>query len=133
NFACAIPVATLVRLRLLEVARQKRVDETSTETREELYRYLTSRDFISRVESIVLPLAEMKEDLDSEIRAIETRWKKRRREIDKAERSIVGIYGDLQGIVGRARLPEVSRLSLPEPVGPAGEAEKSPTGDSPGT
>lgn len=116
SFACAIPVATLVRLRLLEVARQKRVDETSTETREELYKYLTSGDFVSRVESIVTPLAEMKSDLDSEIRAIETRWRKRRREIEKAERSIVGIYGDLQGIVGRSQLPEVSHLSLPPPT-----------------
>jgi hypothetical protein len=131
NFACALPVATLVRLRLLEVARQKRVDETSTETREELYRYLTSRDFVSRVESIVLPLAEMKSDLDSEIRAIETRWKKRRREIEKAERSIVGIYGDLQGIVGRARLPEVARLSLPPPNEPESGDSEEPSEDRP--
>jgi len=115
DFTSAIPVAILVRLRLLEVARQKRVDETSTETREMLYQYLTSRDFVSRVESIVLPLAAMKQDLDSEIRAIEARWRKRRKEIEKAERSIVGIYGDLQGIVGQAKLPEVARLALPEP------------------
>jgi hypothetical protein len=115
TFACAIPVAMLVRLRLLEVARQKRVDQTSPEVREDLYRYLTSPEFIARVESIVLPLAAMKEDLESERRALETRWRKRAREIEKAERSIGGIYGDLQGIVGRAKLPEVSRLALPEP------------------
>lgn len=125
DFASAVPVATLVRLRLLEVARQRRVDETSTETREMLYQYLTSRDFVSRVESIVLPLAAMKQDLDSEIRAIEARWKKRRREIEKAERSIVGIYGDLQGIVGSAKLPEVSRLALPEPPTTEGTGDES--------
>jgi hypothetical protein len=114
TFACALPVASLVRLRLLEVARQKRVDQTSPEIREDLYRYLTSPEFVSRVENIVLPLAAMKEDLESERRALETRWRKRAREIEKAERSIGGIYGDLQGIVGRAKLPEVSRLALPE-------------------
>lgn len=115
TFACAMPVAALVRLRLLEVARQKRVDQTSPEVREDLYRYLTSPEFVARVESIVLPLVAMKEDLESERRALETRWRKRAREIEKAERSIGGIYGDLQGIVGRAKLPEVSRLALPEP------------------
>lgn len=113
SFACSLPVATLVRLRLLEVARQKKVDETSTETREELYQYLTSRDFISRVENIVTPLVEMRSDLESEVRAFETRWRKRRREIERAERSIAGVYGDLQGIVGKSSLPEVPRLSLP--------------------
>jgi hypothetical protein len=113
DFGSAIPVATLVRLRLIEVARQRKVDETSVETREQLYQYLTSHDFVSRVENIILPLIAMKSDLDSEIRAIEGRWRKRRREIEKAERSIVGIYGDLQGIVGQAKLPEVSRLALP--------------------
>lgn len=113
DFGSAIPVATLVRLRLIEVARQRKVDETSVETREQLYQYLTSHDFVSRVENIILPLAAMKADLDSEMRAIEGRWRKRRREIEKAERSIVGIYGDLQGIVGHAKLPEVNRLALP--------------------
>jgi hypothetical protein len=129
TFACAVPVATLVRLRLLEVARQKRVDQTSPEVREDLYRYLTSPEFIARVESIVLPLAAMKDDLESERRALETRWRKRAREIEKAERSIGGIYGDLQGIVGRAKLPEVSRLALPEPSSEESGGER-PEGDS---
>ena len=119
SFACAIPVATLIRLRLLEVARQKRVDQTAPEIRDDLYRYLTSPDFVRRVESVVLPLVEMKQDLDSEVRAIQARWKKRRREIERAEMSIVGIYGDLRGIVGSSKLPEVSRLALPEPDPPA--------------
>ncbi len=116
DFGSALPVAALVRLRLIEVARQKKVDETSVETRELLYQYLTSRDFVSRVENIILPLSTMRSDLDSEIRAIEARWRKRRKEIEKAERSIAGIYGDLQGIVGQAKLPEVARLALPEPA-----------------
>lgn len=124
DFASALPVASLVRLRLIEVARQKKVDETSVETRELLYQYLTSHEFVSRVENIILPLSTMKTDLDSEIRAMETRWRKRRKEIEKAERSIVGIYGDLQGIVGQAKLPEVARLALPEPA-TEGEPEDS--------
>jgi hypothetical protein len=114
DFGSAIPVAVLVRLRLLEVARQKRVGETSTDTREQLYQYLTSREFVSHVESIVLPLTAMKQDLDSEIRAIQGRWRKRQREIEKMERSIIGFYGDLRGIVGSAKLPEVAQLALPE-------------------
>ncbi len=125
DFATSLPVAALVRVRLLEVARQKRVDETSGETRDQLYMYLTSPEFVGRIESVVVPLAAMKADLDSEVRAIESRWRKRRKEIERAERSIVGMYGDLQGIVGRAKLPEVSPLALPEGANrlEAGDAE----------
>jgi hypothetical protein len=124
NFGSALPVAALVRLRLLEVARQKRVDETSAETRDQLYQYLTSPEFVSRIESVVIPLAAMRADLDSEVRAIESRWKKRRKEIERAERSIVGMYGDLRGIVGGAKLPEVAPLALPDaPELPAPEGD----------
>ena len=110
-----------IRLRLLEVARQKRVDETTPEVRDDLYRYLTSPEFVRRVESIMLPLVEMKQDLESEMRGIQMRWKKRSREIERAERSIIGIYGDLRGIVGAAKLPEVAPLSLPEPTSKEGD------------
>lgn len=44
----------------------------------------------------------MKEDLDKEKKAITKQWAKREQQIDRVMQGTVGMYGDLQGIVGRS-------------------------------
>jgi hypothetical protein len=56
-------------------------------------------------------LVEMEKDLQSEMSAWTARWKKRRKQLDRAMMSITGLYGDLQGIIGSS-LPEIESMSL---------------------
>jgi hypothetical protein len=54
----------------------------------------------------------MKSDLESEKRAFQRMWSKREKEIERVTLNTVGMYGDLQGIMGAAALPEVEKLEL---------------------
>ncbi len=111
NFENAIPLAIVARMNMLEVARQKRLGESGNETRDILYRYLTSTQFRQRVEAIAEGIIRMKEDIDSERRSMERQWAKRSKEIEKAMSNFSGMFGDLQGIIGTG-LPTLKFLSL---------------------
>jgi hypothetical protein len=55
----------------------------------------------------------MKNDLDTERRAIENIWAKREKQISRVVSNISGMRGDLEGIVG-ASLPSIKILKLPQ-------------------
>jgi hypothetical protein len=113
NFENAIPLGIVARTNLIEMARQKRLGESGNETRDILYRYLTSTQFRQRVEAIADGIVRMKSDIDSERRSMERQWAKRSKEIEKAMSNFSGMFGDLQGIIGTS-LPNVKFLSLSE-------------------
>jgi hypothetical protein len=54
----------------------------------------------------------MQEDLDAEKRATNRVWAKRQRRLELLMTGSAGMYGDLQGIVGKS-LPELHGLSAP--------------------
>ena len=56
-------------------------------------------------------LAAMKNDLDTEKRAMIKIWSKREKQIERALTNSASMYGDVQGIIG-ASLPEISSLEL---------------------
>ena len=113
NYESAVPVASLLRTHLIEVARQRSLGASSTETKEQLYRYLTSIQFRQRIEAAVEPILHMREDVESERRVMERQWSKRIKQMERAVHGMAGMYGDLEGIVGKS-LPSVKVLSLPE-------------------
>ncbi len=113
NFENAIPLAIIARTNLIELARQKRLGESGNETRDILYRYLTSTQFRQRVEAIADGIVKMKEEIDSERRSMERQWAKRSKEVERAMSNFSGMFGDLQGIIGTS-LPNVRLLSLSE-------------------
>ena len=110
DFACAVPVATLLRANLLQVAQARNAAATKGEKLELLYRYLSGVEFRQRVEAIVDAFERMREDLDCERRAAERQWAKRTKQIDAVTFNIAGMYGDLQGLV--PALPPIARLEL---------------------
>jgi hypothetical protein len=77
-----------------------------------VYRYLTSPRFRHRVEAIVEKISDMQEDLERERRSMTRLWTKREAQIRGVIESTVGMYGDLQGIAGKA-LDEIDGLTLP--------------------
>lgn len=76
------------------------------------YQYLTGPRFRHRVEAIVEKFSDMQADLDREKKAMTRLWAKRESQIQGVIESTVGMYGDLQGIAGRA-LQEIEGLEMP--------------------
>lgn len=111
DFACAAPLAAIVRHNLLQLAQTRSAAVNKEEKLELLYRYLAGIEFRQRVEAIVEAFARMREDLDQERRAAERQWARRSKQIDGVTFNISGMYGDLQGLV--PALPSIARLELP--------------------
>lgn len=113
NFACAAPVASLVRAQLLQLTQTRSAVVSKDQKLELLYRYLSGIEFRQRVEAIVEAFERMRADLDQERRGAERQWAKRVKQIESVTFNIAGMYGDLQGLV--PTLPSIARLELPEP------------------
>jgi hypothetical protein len=109
---CAIPVALALRLSLIEVAAARHASEGQQTKAEMMYRYLTGQRFRHRVEAIVERFSEMQEDLDRERKAMTRLWAKREAQIRGVIESTAGMYGELQGIAGKA-LEEIDGFVLP--------------------
>jgi hypothetical protein len=77
-----------------------------------VYEYLTGPGFRHRIEAIVEKFSDMQADLDRERKSMNRLWAKREAQIQGVIESTVGMYGDLQGIAGRA-LQEIEGLETP--------------------
>jgi len=107
----ALPMATILRQTLLEVALARQASEGQQTKTEMVYQYLTGSRFRQRVEAIVEAFSTMQEDLDKERKVIMRQWAKRDTQIERVMGATVGMYGDLQGIAGKS-LQEIEGLEL---------------------
>ncbi len=108
----ALPLVMALRQTLIEVAGSKQLQEGQQTKMELVYDYLTGPRFRHRVEAIVEKFSDMQSDLDREKKAMTRLWAKREAQIQGVIESTVGMYGDLQGIAGRA-FPEIEGLEVP--------------------
>jgi hypothetical protein len=121
DFRFVLPLAVALRQSLIEIAAARRANEGQETKMELVYQYLTGPKFRHRVEAIVEKFSEMQADLDRERKAMTRLWAKREGQIHGVIESTVGMYGDLQGIAGKA-LQEIDGLDVPlleSPVEPA--------------
>ncbi len=109
----AVPLASVLRDGVIEVAKQRVASEGKSEKMEMLYHYLTGQEFAQHMQSMMEVFITMRKELDDEKRAYEKIWAKREKQIERTQRSAIRIRGDLEGIVGAA-LPPVQNLQLPE-------------------
>ncbi len=107
----ATPVAIALRQALVEIAGARLSREGQQTKMELVYAYLTGSSFRHRVEAIVERFSEMQTDLDRERKAMTRLWAKREEQLRTVLETTVGLYGDLQGIAGRA-IPEIESLEL---------------------
>lgn len=122
----ALPVATVLRHSLQQVAMARAVSEGQQTKTEMVYQYLTGPRFRHRVEAIVEAFSSMQEDLDRERKAIMKQWAKREEQIERVMGATVGMYGDLQGIAGKS-LQEIEGLELHALDGPSNGVAPLPT------
>jgi hypothetical protein len=109
---CAIPVAIALRQSLIELAAARLAGEGQQGKMELTYQYLTGPRFRQRVEAIVEKFSEMQDDLEKERRSMMRMWAKREAQIRGVLEATAGMYGDLQGIAGKA-LEEIDGMALP--------------------
>jgi hypothetical protein len=107
----AISLGLALRTVLIQVARTKDVQTGKEEKMEIVYNYLVGPEFRNRVQAIMESFINMRKDLDSEKRAMESIWAKREKQITRVITNIAGMRGDLEGMVGPA-LPSIKLLEL---------------------
>jgi hypothetical protein len=112
NMRHALPLAKALRQTLIEVAMAKGAVQGRDGKMDQMFTYLTGPHFRGRVSAIVEACVGMQEDLDAEKRAISKQWAKRQRRLELLMSGTAGMYGDLQGIVGKS-IPELDGLTMP--------------------
>jgi hypothetical protein len=107
----AIPLAIALRQSLIDVAGSRQAQEGQQTKMELVYRYLTGPQFRHRIDAILEKFNDMRDDLDRERKVTIKLWAKREEQLNGVLDSTAGLYGDLQGIAGRA-MPEIEGLDV---------------------
>jgi hypothetical protein len=109
----AVPLAAALREQLMAVNRERTASVGKSEKMETLYQYLAGVEFKQKIEGIVEAFTSMQDQLNRERRAMERHWKQREKEIERVVKNTVGLYGDMQGIIG-GQIPAIPALELDE-------------------
>ncbi len=105
---CFVLRESVIQLSTALVSQKNKGDKMNM-----LYNFLTSNEFRLQIEAIVEGFTQMKEDLESEKRAMQRIWKTREKQIEKVVTNTVNMYGSIKGIAGNA-IGTVDALELPE-------------------
>jgi hypothetical protein len=117
----ALPLAAALRQQLLEIERERQASTGKAVKMEMLYSYLAGNEFKGRVEGIVEAFTTLQDQLQRERRAMEKNWKEREKQIERVIKNTVGLYGDMQGIIG-GQIPTIEALELEPKVLAEGRA-----------
>ena len=110
-WAYAVPVATVLRAWLADVASARLASANAEEKSSRLYEYFTGQEFRNRLEGIVQPYVELRQDLDQEKRSFFSIWKKREKMLDQALKNLTAVNGEFRAIIGGSyEEPEALRL-----------------------
>jgi hypothetical protein len=112
DFRLAVSLAHVLRDGMFKIALAQNALIGKNEKMELVYTYLSGQEFRQRVEAIVEAFRNMKQDLDSEKRAMEKIWSKREQQINQVITNTSRMYGEIEGIIGKA-LPPIATLELP--------------------
>jgi hypothetical protein len=107
----AIPLAIALRQLLIDLAGSRQTQEGQQTKMELVYQYLTGPRFRHRIDAIVEKFTDMQADLDRERKTMMRLWSKREEQLRGVLDSTAGLYGDLQGIAGRA-MQEIESLDV---------------------
>jgi hypothetical protein len=111
KFDTVVGLATAIRVTLIQVAVTKRLSVGKNEKMEILFQYLSGIEFKQKVEAIVEAFVAMQEDLSEEKRFFAKRWAKREKQIERVIANTVGMYGNLQGLMG-ASIQSIPELEI---------------------
>ena len=109
-----VGLAYALRHNIIQLHMTKLAGKGKDEKMETLFNYLIGPEFRHRIEAIVESFTNLQDEIEREKRSSQTKWARQEKEIRKVIDHTVGLYGDLQGITGRA-LQKIQTLELPEP------------------
>lgn len=111
SFECLLGVASQARFALIKESQLKNSLVGAQEKKDYVMQYLQSNQFRQRVEAIIEAFNTLKTDLDKEKRMYANLWAKREKQIEQVINNTVGMYGDMQGLMG-ASLPQIASLEI---------------------
>lgn len=114
GYEFALHVVRTVRYLMLKIAVMKASVSHEDEELKQIYDYIISDAFRHKIEAHNEAIKSMEEDLSSEQRLTQIRWKKRAVQIKKLDNSISQLYGELQGIIPKLQDIEVLELDSGE-------------------
>jgi hypothetical protein len=109
GFECVVPLAKALRATLIQTDLAQLVGQDRSGKTDRMYSYVTGQDFKHRVSSIVEAYVKLQEDLDREKRSVTAAWARRVRSHELILLGAAGMYGDLQGILGKT-MPQIEGL-----------------------
>ncbi len=110
----SIAVASILRERLLAIAKVETSMQWKDAKMEMLYSYLSSEEFSSKMHMMVDVFSNLKSGIDKERRAMETNWKRREKDIERATFAVTGMYWELESLMGQSLPGSGDMLSLEE-------------------
>ncbi len=122
SYKYAIPLASVVRTGLMEVAIARATAAHKDERLEALFSYLTKDGFRNKFETQVESLMTLMQDLETEKRSTVRIWKKREMQLNRMMGNTASMYGELQGILGSS-LPSLPSLEASSLLSEGGEQE----------
>jgi hypothetical protein len=99
EFAYFQAVTALLRDKLIALHQTSNSLVWKDEKMDELFRYLSSSDFKSKIENIVWAFKSLKDDIDSEKRSMMRIWSKREKELDRVINNTIFMWWDLEWIM----------------------------------
>ena len=100
NRKYAAALAGVLRHLILETAIAKSAASHKDTKLQEIYDYIVSDAFKYKIEAHFESVKALREDLDSEKRVMERNWKRREIQIQRLDRSMSQMFGEIQGIAG---------------------------------
>ena len=98
-------LAAALRSSLLEAERVRFSFAGCKDKLDALYEYVNGADFRNNVTALVEAFVAMRDDLESEKRALAKAWSKREQQIARSMSTVAGVYGGMQGLVPLQNIP----------------------------
>jgi hypothetical protein len=96
--SCAVGIAEILRVGLLDLHRQRAVSAGKGEKAEAMYDYLTSPQFAYKLKAVFDTFKKMKDELESEKNVTVQRWARREKQLETGRMQLLGIGGEIQGL-----------------------------------
>lgn len=122
NFESIVSLGLLLRNTLVELSLVKASVIGKQEKKEILWNYLTSIEFRQRFEAMYDSYQQSKMYLDKEKEFFRRKWAREEKNVERLMQGLMGIHGDLQGIIGKS-LSEIKDADILPP----GEDKKAET------
>jgi hypothetical protein len=95
-------LSQVLRQSLIQISQALVVQENKGDKMGMLYDFLTGSEFRMQIEAIVEGFSQLKSDLESEKRAMQSAWKKREKQLDRVLLNTNYMYSSIKGIAGSA-------------------------------